>query len=115
MQTRLFLAIAAGSLLLFTSLLPLTAQQITGTLTGLVADQSGAAIPGAKVIGKNQGSGDVRQTVTNNDGYFTIASLPAGTYSIAIEASGFSKWQQNDLALNAGDRRTLADIVLAVG
>src|SRR5437660_3169776 len=115
MPSRFIYVRNVSLLILILTCVPLIGQQITGTITGLVADQSGAAVPNAKVVAKNEGSGDVRQTVTNTDGYFTLASVPAGTYSITVEAAGFSRWQQNALPLNAGDKRTLADIVLAVG
>src|SRR5450755_2203087 len=57
-------------------------QSIFGTVTGTVADASGAVIPKANVTMTNEGSGDVRKTVTNSDGYFTISSVPAGTYKV---------------------------------
>ena len=42
------------------------AQRITAELSGSVVDGSGAVIPGADVVLKNEGSGDVRRTVTNS-------------------------------------------------
>jgi len=44
-------------------------------LTGIVSDSSGAVVPGANVTLKNAGSGDVRKTVANSDGYFTVSSV----------------------------------------
>jgi Carboxypeptidase regulatory-like domain len=93
----------------------LVAQQITGTLTGLVTDPTGSVVPNAKVTLKNEASGDLRVTTTNAEGYFSLASIPAGIYTVIFEASGFSKRQEAGIAINAGDKRTLPDIRLEVG
>jgi hypothetical protein len=47
---------------------PNYAQSIYATLTGVVADPSGAQIPQAKVTLKNEATGDVRRTVSNTEG-----------------------------------------------
>src|SRR5260370_15502678 len=92
----------------------LQAQNVTGALTGTVADSSGAVVVGAAIGLKNDSSGDIRKTVSNSDGYFTIAAIPPGNYSVTVEAQGFVKWQRTGVIFNAGDKRNLADIVLAV-
>ncbi len=89
-------------------------QSIFGTLTGTAADASGAVIPKANVTLTNEGSGDVRKTVTNSDGYFTISSVPAGTYKVIVEAPGFQKWETTGIAFNGSDKRNL-DITMQVG
>ena len=89
-------------------------QSLSGTLTGTVNDASGSAVPKAEVVVRNAGSGDVRRTVTNNDGYFTVASIATGTYTVSIEAAGFTKSETRNLMFNPGDKRNL-DITLTVG
>jgi hypothetical protein len=69
------------------------AQSITGTLTGTVTDPSGAVVPQAKVNLKNEGSGDLRRSVSNSDGFFTFAAVPAGIYEVTIEAPGFLNYR----------------------
>jgi hypothetical protein len=93
----------------------LYAQNTTGTLTGSVADPSGAVIPGATVVMKNQLSGDERRTVTNNDGFFSINGVQVGDYAVTITAQGFEKYKQTNIHFDAGDTRTLANIALKVG
>src|SRR5262249_30062760 len=78
-------------------------QSIFGTLTGTVSDASGAVIPKANVTMTNEGSGDIRKTVTNNDGYFTISSVPAGSYTVLVEGAGFQKWESKGVAFNGAD------------
>ena len=94
---------------------PAFAQNVTGTLTGIVSDASGAVVPGASVIMKNADSGDVRKTVSNGEGFFTITAVQPGTYVVLVEAKGFQKWEQRGLTFNSGDKRTLSEISLTVG
>jgi hypothetical protein len=91
------------------------AQIVNGTLTGTVADASGAVVPNANVTLKNEASGDIRRTVSNAEGYFTFAAVPPSTYTVSVEAQGFQKWQQVGIIINAGDKKNVSDIALAVG
>ena len=52
----------------------------TSTLSGTVADSSGAVLPGADVSAKHSGTGLVTAAVTNGEGAFSIPSLAIGTY-----------------------------------
>jgi hypothetical protein len=90
-------------------------QQLTATLGGTAYDQAGGIVPNAKVEIVNEASGDVRRSVTNSSGYFSVTALPPGIYSVMVSASGFTRWQQQGIALNQGDTRTLPNISLKVG
>jgi hypothetical protein len=89
-------------------------QQLTGTLSGTTYDQTQSAIPNATVEVKNEASGDIRKTVSNASGYFTVTALQPGTYQVTVSANGFDSWQQNGITLNQGDSRTLPNISLKV-
>jgi hypothetical protein len=104
------LAVAA---MLFSSVA--VGQQLTGTISGTAYDQAGAIVPNAKVEVSNEASGDVRRTVTNSTGFFTVTALPPGSYSVIISAAGFARWEQKAIALNQGDARSLPNIALKVG
>ncbi len=91
------------------------AQQLTGTLSGTVYDQSGAVIPNAQVVLKNQLSGDTRTAVSGGDGHFVITAVQPAAYSITVSATGFSSWQENDIVMNVGDTRDVPNIKLNVG
>lgn len=91
------------------------AQQLTGTLSATVTDAAGAVVPNAKVTMKNERSGDVRTTVSNGSGYFTITAVQPGSYSVLIEAPGFKTWQQSGIVFAQGDSRTLPSVKLEVG
>ena len=91
------------------------AQQLTGTLSGTVYDQSGAVIPGATVVLKNQASGDVRTATAEGSGHFVITAVQPANYSIVVSAPNFTSWQENDIVMNVGDTRDIPNIKLAVG
>jgi hypothetical protein len=91
------------------------AQQLTGTLSGTVSDQSGAVIPGAKITLRNEISGDVRLVTADASGRFVITAIQPANYSIQISAQGFSIWQENDIVMNQGDDRDVPNIRLKIG
>jgi len=72
--TRVLVGLAL--VMLVASSLP--AQQISATLTGIVSDPSNAVVPQAQIKLRNESSGSERVTITNNEGYFTFASLDVG-------------------------------------
>ncbi|HEY8151024.1 MAG TPA: carboxypeptidase-like regulatory domain-containing protein, partial [Vicinamibacteria bacterium] len=78
---------------------PAFAQSMTGSLTGTIVDQTGAIVVGADVTLINEASRDVRRTKSNSDGYFAFAAVPSGTYTVAIETPGFSKYEQKGVGL----------------
>src|ERR1035437_716730 len=108
---------SAAALLLVLILLASTsfAQQLTGTLSATVTDSAGAVVPNAKVTMKNEKSGDVRTTVSNGSGYFTVTAVQPGSYSVTVEAPGFKTWQQTGIVFAQGDSRTLPNVKLEVG
>ena len=65
------------------------AQTGTATITGLVADETGAALPGVTVTATNQATNVTDAAVTNAAGNYTITPLVVGTYIIKAELTGF--------------------------
>jgi hypothetical protein len=93
----------------------LVAQGATAALTGTVNDASRAVVPNATITLKSELSGDTRRTVSNGTGFFSISAIQPGTYTVIIEASGFEKWEDKGISLDAGDKRNLSNIALVVG
>ena len=54
-----------------------------------MVDASGAVIPGADVAAKHVGTGIVSNAVSNNEGLFSIPSLPIGAYTVTVTLQGF--------------------------
>lgn len=90
------------------------AQSVSATLSGIVTDQLGAAIAGAKITVRNSATALRRERVTDNQGYFTVAELPPGTYTVQSEHEGFARLEMTGIVLNASDDRSLS-IRLKVG
>src|SRR5208337_3362807 len=62
----------------------------TTSLTGTVADPSGAVIPGATISIVNVETGAPRDAVTDTQGRYTMPQLTPGTYKLTARASGFA-------------------------
>lgn len=104
---RLLLTCALAATLVF-------AQSDRGTITGTVSDATGALIPNAEIILTNTNTGSRSSTVTTGTGNYTVLALPAGTYTLAIEQAGFSKYQQTNIQVQVAVT-TRVDVVLKVG
>ncbi|HEY6293611.1 MAG TPA: carboxypeptidase regulatory-like domain-containing protein [Terriglobia bacterium] len=62
---------------------------VSGTISGVISDSSGAVIPDVSLTVTNAGTQLTRTTTTNPSGYYTIPSLPAGDYEVKAEKEGF--------------------------
>ena len=74
---------------LVVALLPGVALAQTGTITGLVRDSSGAAVPGATVRVVAEASGRTVEAVTNDQGSYRAEALLAGQYRVETALDGF--------------------------
>jgi len=88
----------------------IVAQQISGTITGVVKDSQQASIANAKVTLNNPQQGTTREATTATDGAFVFTQVQPGSYNLTVEAAGFKKFEQKDVSLFANDRVTLGDI-----
>jgi hypothetical protein len=104
-----------GLIAMFLLVLPLAVGQSQfASLSGTVADATGAVANAANVTVKNVASGELRKTVTNRDGFFSVPTLPAGTYQVIVEMKGFQKWVGSGVVLNGSDSKTM-NVELKVG
>lgn len=90
-----------------------SAQSFRGSITGSVADASGAAIPEATIKAQNNATGLVRETVSTGTGDFTMADLPLGIYTVTVAKSGFQTTNIRDLEV-AVSRVTNIPVLLGV-
>ncbi len=67
----------------------LFAQAPTGTISGVVTDESGAVIPNATVTITNKATNVSRTGTTNAEGFYSVPALPAGDYEVKGELKGF--------------------------
>ncbi|MBI2149760.1 MAG: carboxypeptidase regulatory-like domain-containing protein, partial [Acidobacteria bacterium] len=112
-SARLLLLALVG-LLTFNA--PLSAQNLSGSITGVVQDATGAVIPGAQVTLINQEQGvSARETITNEAGIYLFSALGAATYTVSVELPGFKTYKKTDIKLFVNDKLGLSAIVLEVG
>ncbi|HXI31624.1 MAG TPA: carboxypeptidase regulatory-like domain-containing protein, partial [Vicinamibacterales bacterium] len=72
----------------------------TGTIRGVVKDQQGLATPGVTVTVTSPALQGPRSVVTDTQGLYSIPALPAGTYTVRFELSGFTAIERKtDVAL----------------
>jgi outer membrane receptor protein involved in Fe transport len=90
------------------------AQSSNGTIVGTVIDKSGAAVPNAKVMAASKDLGVTRDTVTDASGGYRIGDLTPGSYTVSIEASGFSPVRLADIHVK-GSFEVSASATLEVG
>jgi hypothetical protein len=75
----------------------------SGTITGVVKDEQGAAVPGATVKVTNVGTNSERTTVASGEGVYEISQLVPGTYRLEVESPNFAKYTQ-DVTVNVLSR-----------
>lgn len=90
------------------------AQITTGTISGTVADSSGAVLPGARVEVLNEGTGAVRTVMTAADGHYSAPSLPVGHYRVTVGMQGFQSEVRTGIVLTIG-RDAVVDLKLNIG
>jgi hypothetical protein len=85
-----------------------------GSIVGRVLDPNGAAVASARVTATQEGTGFSRSAVTDSDGLYVIPSLQPATYSLAVEATGFSTSKQPGIVLLA-DQALTVNLSMKVG
>jgi hypothetical protein len=90
------------------------AQTFTATINGTVLDQSGAAVPGASVTVRNDGTNEERHLTSDGAGRYTVPQLMPGEYSIAVRASGFKGFTESKIELT-GNQTAEHDAHLELG
>src|SRR5579859_46631 len=80
---------------------------ITGKITGVVTDSSGAAVPNATVTVKSSALMTPRTTNTSADGGYLFDLLSPGTYEVTVTASGFQTVNETGIVITAGFTATI--------
>lgn len=85
---------------------PLRAQVADRTLSGVITNASGAAVPGAKISAKNLNTGGLTETQADSAGRFRLFRLAPGDYEVTASADGFRATTAK-VTLNLGGDQTL--------
>jgi hypothetical protein len=89
-------------------------QTPTSSIVGDVLDPSGLPVPDATTNVRNKGTGESRRTRTDNQGRFTVLSLPPGGYDVEVQKDGFHTARQSEIVLEVGQAARLG-FTLSVG
>jgi hypothetical protein len=88
--------------------------QANSEVTGIVTDQTGAVVAGAKITLTDPGTGEVKSTVSGGTGLYDIAGLNPASYNMKIAAKGFEAFAQNGIVVNVSATARV-DVKLTVG
>lgn len=87
--------------------LPALAQTGQGRLTGVVADDQGAILPGVTVTATSAALIGNRVAVSEGDGRYRFPALPSGVYKLRFELSGFSALERDNIQIVLGQTITV--------
>ncbi len=86
----------------------------TGTIRGKVVDEKGEALPGVTILVRSEALVRERATVTDIEGNYFVAGLPAGKYTVVTQLSGYLTIAQ-DTAVSVDKTTTLATTAMKPG
>src|SRR5690349_12126821 len=89
--------------------------QVSGQISGTVADSTGAAVVGVKVLLTSDLTKQVREFTSTGSGDFLFANLVPGTYSLRIEQPGFKVYNQAEIRVAGQEKVDLHGIRLEIG
>lgn len=98
----------------FALVAPVHAQKTSGQITGTVVDQNGDALPDTTVTVTQIGTGQSREVKSNQDGNYTVADVPIGSYRISASHAGFKEAIVDRVTVNVSTT-TRQDLTMEVG
>src|SRR5579871_4029841 len=90
------------------------AQNITGMITGMIHDPTGAVVPNATVKVVNIGTSASFTSVSDSSGEYVLRTIPIGDYRIEVQANGFKKYEAGGIRLQVDEIARL-NVTLVVG
>jgi hypothetical protein len=91
------------------------AQNVTGSISGSVVDDTGAVVPTAAVTLVNERTGENRKVISSEVGDFVITALQPDSYTIKIEKQGFRALERTGIIVTATQRTSLGNLSLSIG
>ncbi len=102
-----FALVAIAALLLSAGPLLAQVDVTTGRISGLVADDTGAPLPGATVEAKSKDTGLTLVALSDSRGIYRIVSVPVGTYTVTATLQGFVKETEPRVVITLGSAPTV--------
>jgi hypothetical protein len=105
LQSTWFRALAFSSIVMWASV-PLSGQGF-GRIVGTISDPQGLGIPNARVVVAESATGIQTNTITSQEGLYTVPALRPTQYSLTVTADGFKTFTQSGITLRADETVTL--------
>jgi hypothetical protein len=87
---------------------------ITGSISGVVTDPSGAVVPGVTVVATSVSTNVQSKTVTDSKGFYRFATLNVDTYNVTVSQQGFRDYQQLGIKIDTNSALRV-DITMQLG
>ena len=113
MRPRMIVVSLMAGLGLFPVSSTIALAAVYGSISGIVTDQSGSVVPGAKLVLTNSAQGIQYKTSTDPRGAYAFPTVPVGRYDLAAEAPGFKPQTRTVLTVDV-DSVLHVDFVLEV-
>ena len=91
-----------------------SAQEITGSINGIVTDSTGGVLPGVQVTVTNIGTNVAKTVTTGPSGAYVVPFLFFGTYRVSAELAGFKTARAENVRLSTSEQ-VRVDLTLSVG
>jgi Carboxypeptidase regulatory-like domain len=102
------------AMFLLASTISVLAQTTNGNIQGTITDPSGAVIEGATVTARNVDTGLTLTAATSNAGFYALANVPPGRYSISIQGPNLKKYVREGVTVQTAATVAL-DIQMQLG
>ncbi len=79
----------------------------TGTIAGVVSDESGGVLPGVTATATSPSMMGEQTVVTNGEGAYRFTAVPVGEYAVRFELAGFATARQENIRISAGFTATV--------
>jgi hypothetical protein len=95
---------------------PAVAQTYTeGSIAGTVFDPSGAVVPNAPITIHNDGTNADAHLISDGSGYYKAAQLPAATYTLTVNATGFAPFKEINVIVEVGETTEVSPHLATAG
>src|SRR5882724_904754 len=101
MMKKAFMFVLALTLAMFATS-AMAQSSTTGSIEGQVTDPNGAAVKGATVTATSPNLITPQSATTGDEGRYQIPALPPGIYKVSVDASGFGKYEKDEVSVNLG-------------
>src|SRR5437899_188689 len=109
---RLAILAIVGTLMLAVHA-PLQAQTTSASVSGLVKDSQGGALPGASVTLTSRTQGGTLTTLSDSEGRFVFAIVRPDAYTLKVTMAGFKTLERANVVVNANDKFSAGVLALS--